>query len=45
MGTDYDKQKAKEVFPKLMAYHRWFSNARDPDNRGIISIIHPGVRS
>ena len=41
MGTEYDKQKAREVFPKLMAYHRWFSNARDPDNRGIISIIHP----
>ncbi len=41
MGTDYDKRKAIEVFPKLMAYHRWFSNARDPNNRGIISIIHP----
>ncbi len=41
MGTEYDKRKAMEVFPKLMAYHRWFSNSRDPDNRGIISIMHP----
>ena len=40
-GTEYDKRKALEIFPKLMAYHRWFINARDPDNRGIISIVHP----
>ncbi len=41
MGTEYDKRKAIEVFPKLMAYHRWFSAARDPKNSGVISIIHP----
>ena len=41
MGTEYDRIKAIEVFPKLMAYHRWFINARDPDNRGIVGIIHP----
>ena len=40
-GTEYDKLKAIEVFSKLMAYHRWFINARDPDNRGIVSISHP----
>jgi alpha,alpha-trehalase len=40
-GTEYDKQNALEVFSKLMAYHRWFINARDPDNRGVISIVHP----
>ena len=40
-GTEYDNRKAVEVFPKLMAYHRWFINARDPGNLGIVSITHP----
>ncbi len=41
MGTAYDSRKAREVFPKLMAYHRWFCNARDPQGKGVIGIIHP----
>ena len=41
MGTAYDSSKAREVFPKLMAYHRWFCNARDPQGKGVIGIIHP----
>ena len=40
-GTDYDARKAREVFPKLMAYHRWFCAARDPQETGVISIVHP----
>ena len=40
-GTEYDNRKAIEVFPKLMAYHRWFINARDPGKLGVVSIIHP----
>jgi alpha,alpha-trehalase len=41
MGTAYDSRKAREVFPRLMAYHRWFCNARDPQGTGVIGIIHP----
>ena len=41
MGTAYDSRKVREVFPKLMAYHRWFCNARDPQGKGVIGIIHP----
>ena len=41
MGTAYDCRKARVIFPKLMAYHRWFCNARDPQGTGVIGIIHP----
>ena len=40
-GTEYDARKARELFPKLMAYHRWFCAARDPQETGVIGIIHP----
>ena len=40
-GNSYDLQKARAVFPRLMAYHRWFAEARDPHGTGIIGIIHP----
>ena len=38
--TAYDMRKAREVFPRLMAYHRWFASARDPQGTGVIGIIH-----
>ena len=41
MGTAYDRRKARELFPRLMAYHRWFCSARDPKGTGVIGIIHP----
>lgn len=41
MGSNYDQKKAREIFPRLMSYHRWFINNRDPKNTGIIGIIHP----
>lgn len=40
-GSGYDLRKAAELFPRLMAYHRWFARARDPQSTGVISIIHP----
>ena len=30
-----------EVFPKLVAYHAWMYRERDPDRRGLITLIHP----
>ncbi len=30
-----------EFLPKLIRYQEWWHNERDPDNDGLISIIHP----
>jgi hypothetical protein len=31
----------RRLFPKLLAYHRWYHDARDPDGRGLVSVYHP----
>jgi glycogen debranching enzyme len=31
----------REVFPKLLAWHRWLHTERDPDGTGLVAIIHP----
>ena len=42
---DTDKVAAKgfvlEVYPKLLAWHRWFHHARDPKGTGLVAILHP----
>ncbi|MEW6044929.1 MAG: trehalase family glycosidase, partial [Bacillota bacterium] len=35
------RNAAEELFPKLMAYHRWLYRARDPEGTGLVSILHP----
>ena len=40
-GTPYDSKKAKEIFARLMASHRWFLDSRDPYKKGIIAAVHP----
>ena len=40
-GTPYDTRKAKEIFSRLMASHRWFMDERDPVDKGIIATVHP----
>ena len=39
-----DKAQAEvfaiDVVPKLVAWHRWLSSARDPDGRGLVEIHH-----
>ncbi|MGH6885727.1 MAG: MGH1-like glycoside hydrolase domain-containing protein, partial [Geminicoccales bacterium] len=32
---------ARELFPKLLAWHRWYHAARDPKATGLVSIYHP----
>jgi len=32
---------ARQVYPDLLAYHRWFHHARDPQETGLVYIIHP----
>ena len=33
--------RAKALFPSLLAWHRWFHRARDPEGRGVIAAVHP----
>ena len=40
-GNSDDLHKGQSLFNSLMAYHEWFFSARDPNNEGFISIIHP----
>lgn len=40
-GSASDLARARELFPKMMAFHRWFHENRDPDGTGLVSIIHP----
>ena len=29
------------AYPKLLAWHRWWRNARDPHGSGLVAILHP----
>lgn len=40
-GGEDDRKRAVAMFDALLAYHRWFHAARDPDGTGLVSIVHP----
>ncbi len=35
------QERMRALFPKLLRWHRWFHEARDPDGNGVIAIAHP----
>lgn len=35
------RERAEALFPKLLAWHRWFHTYRDPDKRGVVVAMHP----
>lgn len=35
------KRRAEALLPKVMRWHEWFYSNRDPENSGLVSIIHP----
>ena len=35
------ERRAQALFPKLLASHRWFHSARDPDRTGLVTTLHP----
>lgn len=35
------EDRAARIYPKLLGNHRWWRRARDPDNTGLVSILHP----
>lgn len=39
-GAD-DVARARRLYPKLIASHRWWHDYRDPDRTGLVGIIHP----
>lgn len=34
-------RRARALFPKLLAWHRWFHTARNPDQKGVVAVVHP----
>lgn len=33
--------RGRALLPKLLAWHRWFHTARDPDASGLVTTLHP----
>jgi hypothetical protein len=40
-NATHNKDLLKEFVPKLVHYLEWWTNERDPDKDGLVSIIHP----
>ncbi len=40
-GVDDTREFLCEVFPKLLAWHRYLATARDPGESGLVTIYHP----
>lgn len=34
-------QKAREMLPRIHAWHQWFYRARDPQGTGLVALLHP----
>lgn len=39
--ADAYRPRLMALFPKLMAWHRWFAAHRDPERRGVVVAMHP----
>ena len=41
--SDGEESRAfvREVYPALLAWHRWFFRERDPQGEGLVCIVHP----
>ncbi|MCP8939114.1 hypothetical protein NK718_11350 [Alsobacter sp. SYSU M60028] len=35
------RDRLAALFPKLMAWHRWWHETRDPDGSGLVTVTHP----
>ena len=38
---DLAAEKAQALFPKLLHFHRWLYRARDPEETGLVALLHP----
>lgn len=34
-------EKLRDLFPKVLAFHRWLYKARDPLQTGLVAVVHP----
>lgn len=39
--TEMARRRAAALLPKIAAWHDWFYKARDPENTGLVAILHP----
>ncbi|MEJ7872863.1 MAG: trehalase family glycosidase [Rubrobacteraceae bacterium] len=39
--TDEAREVLREVYPKLLAWHRYLATYRDPEESGLVTIYHP----
>ena len=39
--NDEEKARVKALFPKILAWHRWFHRFRDPIGKGLVLSTHP----
>jgi hypothetical protein len=35
------RSRLEALFPKVMSWHRWFRDNRDPEKRGVVVAVHP----
>jgi hypothetical protein len=42
-GRDKDEARAflREIYPRLLSWHRYLATARDPEGSGLVTIYHP----
>ena len=40
-NRDLAIEKARALLPKLHAWHAWFFQCRDPQDTGLVAVIHP----
>jgi hypothetical protein len=43
VATDRDlaADRARALYPRLLASHRWWARARDPEGTGLVGMLHP----
>jgi hypothetical protein len=39
--TAMAQARAATLYPKILAWHRWWESARDPHKTGLVAILHP----
>ncbi|MEL6183656.1 MAG: hypothetical protein AAFU79_03460, partial [Myxococcota bacterium] len=40
-AEERERRRLEVLFPRVLAWHRWFRDARDPEGRGVVVTVHP----
>ena len=40
-NRDTGRQFLRDIYPGIRRYHAWLYNERDPDNSGLVTVVHP----